>query len=115
MYQSIILPHFKRQFKRHTKKYRHLKEAVIDILEHFEERRHTHVGHNIYKVRLRARDIQKGKSKSFRLLLLVVEVEGYIVPITLYFKGDRQDMSKKEINDHLEIIIFELRVQKLLK
>ena len=115
MYQPIILPHFKRQLKRYLKKYRHLKEAVISILEDFNTRQHVHIGSNVYKVRLHTKDIPRGKSKSFRLLVFVVEIEKYLVPICIYFKGDQEDITKKEINDHLEMILFELRVENLLQ
>ena len=115
MYQPIILPYFKRQLKQHAKKYRHLKEAVIDTLEHFEKAQHDNIGQNIYKVRVRSKDIPKGKSKSFRLLVLLIETEDYIIPLALYFKGDQENISKKEISDHIEIILFELRMQKLFR
>jgi len=115
MYQPIILPHFKRQLKRYTKKYRHLKEAVISILENFDKRQHVHIGSNVYKVRLHTKDIPRGKSKSFRLLILVIETEGYLVPICVYFKGDQEDVTKKEISDHLEMILFELRVENFVR
>lgn len=111
MYRPIILPHFKRQLKRHTKKYRHLKEAVISILDNFDKRQYIHIGHNVYKVRLGTKDIARGKSKSLRMLVFVIEVDKYLVPICIYFKGDREDIAKKEINDHLEIILFELRMK----
>lgn len=114
MYQPIILPHFKRQLKRYSKKYRNLKEAVISILEHFDKRQHVHIGSNVYKVRLQTKDIPRGKSKSFRLLVFVVETEKYLVPICIYFKGDQEDITKKEINEHLEVILFELRMEKFL-
>lgn len=115
MYRSIILPHFKKQLKRYTKKYRHLKEAVISVLEDFDKRQHIHIGRNVYKVRLKAKGIAKGKSKAFRMLIFVKETDKYLVPICIYFKGDREDISKKEINDHLEIILFELRLGNMLK
>jgi len=111
MYQPIILPHFKKQLKRYAKKYRHLKEAVISVLEDFNKRQHIHIGRNVYKVRLKTKDIARGKSKSFRMLVFVVEIDKYLVPICIYFKGDREDITKKEINDHLEIILFELRLR----
>ena len=114
MYQPIILPHFKRQLKRYSKKYRHLKEAVISILENFDTRQHVHIGHNVYKVRVHTKDIPRGKSKSFRLLVFVVEADQYLVPICIYFKGDQEDITKKEINDHLEMILFELRMGNLI-
>jgi len=115
MCQSIILPHFKKQLKRYTKKYRHLKEAVISILENFDKRQHIHLGRNVYKVRLKTKDIARGKSKSFRILVFVIEAEKYLVPICIYFKGDQEDITKKEINDHLEIILFELRVEDMVR
>jgi len=130
MYRPIILPHFKKQLKRHSRKYRHLKGAVISILESFDKRQHIHIGRNVYKVRLKTKDIARGKSKSFRMLVFLIaeirsshasakasaiEADKYLVPVCIYFKGDREDITKKEINDHLEIILFELRMENLVK
>jgi len=115
MYQPIILPHFKKQLKRHRRTYRHLKGAVISILESFDKRQHIHIGRNVYKVRLKTKDIARGKSKSFRMLVFLIETDKYLVPVCIYFKGDREDITKKEINDHLEIILFELRMENLVK
>jgi len=44
-----------------------------------------------------------------------IEADKYLVPVCIYFKGDREDITKKEINDHLEIILFELRMENLVK
>lgn len=109
MYQPLILPYFRRQLEPHAKKYPHLKDAVALALDNFRKEQHVHVGHNVYKMRLRSRDIPRGKSTSFRMLVLVVEVKGYVVPITLYFKGDKSDITKKEIGRHLENILLELQ------
>lgn len=91
-----------------AKKYRHLKEAVVFCLQSFRKEQHAHLGHGLYKVRLRSKDLPKGKNKSFRLIVYIMEVEGFLVPITIYFKGDLADISKKEINDHLEMALVEL-------
>lgn len=114
MYQIVILPHFKRQAKPYTKKYRHLKSALITTLEQFRPEQHTPLGNGIYKIRLLSKDIPKGKSKSFRLIVLLIELDNLLVPITLYFKGDQATISKKDLNDHLETIVFELEAEKLL-
>lgn len=114
MYRLVILPHFKRQAKPYTKKYRHLKEALLDALERFRPDQQTALGNGVYKVRLHSKDIAKGKSKSFRLIVYVVEVDKLLVPITIYFKGDQSTISKKEINAHMEIILFELQTEHLL-
>lgn len=114
MYRVVILPHFKRQAKPYTKKYRHLKNALIKALETFRPDQHAALGNGVYKVRVQSKDIPRGKSKSFRLIVLLVEVDQLLVPITLYFKGDQATISKKELSDHVEIILFELQTEQLL-
>ena len=111
MYQPLVLPYFRRQLKKLSKKYRHLKEAVVDTLDSFQKSENVHLGHNVYKIRIKTKDIQRGKSKSFRLIVLIVENEGFVVPICIYFKGEREDISKKEINDHLETILLEMQLE----
>ena len=95
MRKIIILPHFRRQLKPYLKKHRRLKEDVIFILENFNEKHHIHLGNNIFKIRLKARDIPKGKNKSFRLILLLTKTEKFLVPLVIYFKGDQEDITKK--------------------
>ncbi|OGL88097.1 hypothetical protein A3I42_03625 [Candidatus Uhrbacteria bacterium RIFCSPLOWO2_02_FULL_49_11] len=114
MYHVIILPHFLRQLNTYVKKHRRLKDDVIVCLEQFDARLHAHLGNNVYKVRLKSRDIPRGKSKSFRLIVLLINAGSFLVPISIYFKGDQEDIARKEINDHLETILFELRARQFL-
>ncbi|MFH1192312.1 MAG: type II toxin-antitoxin system RelE/ParE family toxin [bacterium] len=107
-YKTIILPYFRKQLKHYIKKYRSLKGAVIKELGGFDKKKAAHIGNNVYKMRLKCDDITKGKSKSFRLIILIIEADNFLVPITLYFKGDSENISKKELNDHLEKILLEL-------
>ena len=112
MYQIIILPSFKRELKRYIKKYRNLKDSIIETLENFHQDLYPHLGNNIYKIRLKTKDIPKGKSKSFRLIVLLIEIDKLLVPITIYFKGDQEDINKKELNNRLENALFELKLKK---
>jgi hypothetical protein len=111
MYQPIVLSYFKRQLKQYVKKHRDLKDAVIEVLTNFDKRQNVNLGGSIYKVRLKIKSLPKGKSKSFRLIVLVLETESFLVPITIYFKSDEESLSKKEINDHLQSVLFELRMR----
>lgn len=111
MYQTIILPYFKRQLKPYAKKHRDLKQAVIDALSCFDARQHHPLGGGVYKMRLKTNSMQKGKSGSFRLIVLVIEADLFLVPMTIYFKGDVGTISKNELNNHLKNILFELRIQ----
>lgn len=113
MYRIFIADHFKRQVKTYTKKYRSIAEDIADFLDCFDRRGAQDLGRGLFKVRVKSSNIPRGKSKSFRVIVFVVEVDLLIAPIALYFKGDREDISKGELNDHLEAVIFELRMQGL--
>lgn len=110
MWQTILVPHFLKQLKRHLKKHRDLKEALFSHLEHFNKVQAVSLGHRIYKMRLALKSLTRGKSGSFRLVVLLVEVDNIIVPVAIYFKGEQTDISQREINDHLEAVLFELRI-----
>jgi len=111
MRQYLILPHFKKQLKPLCRKYRHLKNDLIEILEDFNKSEHQTLKNSLYKIRMKCGDIPRGKNKSFRLIVFLVEIEtqNYIIPITIYYKSDKANISLKEINKHLEIILFEAR------
>ena len=115
MYQPIILPHFHKQLKRYVKKYYDFKQEVVSSLEKFNKDVAGGLGGNVYKVRVRTKGLSKGKSKSFRINGLVIEIEKFVVPITIYFKGDKESITKQEINRHLEKISFELELEELMK
>ena len=110
MYQYLILPHFKKQLKQLSKKYRNLKDEVIVTLEIFDKSKEQSLGNNIYKIRVKSKDIKRGKNKSFRLVVSIIEVHNYIIPVVVYYKGEKIDMTIKEINNHLEIILLEARL-----
>jgi hypothetical protein len=46
-YQPIYLPHFQKQLKQHIKKYKYLKERLIETLEYFNPQQHTRLGKHI--------------------------------------------------------------------
>ncbi len=111
MLQLVVLPYCKRQLKPLLKKYRDLKDSVIAALDTFDPEQHTHLGHGVYKIRVTTQGLRRGKSGAFRIILLLVEYDRLLVPITVYFKGDRQTLTKQELNDHLQHILFELDQQ----
>lgn len=84
------------------------------MLENFVPEQHDRLGKCLYKARLRAEEIPKGKNKSFRVIIYLMEIEEWLVPITIYYKGDQANLSQKEINDHMEEVLFELRSQKIM-
>lgn len=111
MYRVIISDHFKKQIKRYIKKYPHFKEDIFAALKSFNKQQSIYIGNNLYKLRFKSSDIHKGKSKSFRAIVLLVEIEDFITPIAVYFKGDKEDITRKEINEQLGLIIWELKLK----
>lgn len=112
MLATIILPYFLKRAKSLLKKYPDLKETLMASLKNFYKRHADNLGHNIYKIRIASKSINKGKSKSLRLITLLLEVDNFIIPITIYYKGEQTTITTKEINSHLCVILYELRMRK---
>ena len=109
MYKVVVPAHFEKQLKPLVKKYRNLKLDIEKTLLNFDKSMHPALGNYTYKVRLKSSDLPRGKSKSFRLIVLLVEYKNLLAPIAIYFKGDREDMAKSEVIYHLQMVISELQ------
>ena len=107
MYEYALLPHFCRQLKPLLKKHPSVREALLDLLKNFDTNLYTHLGEDIYKCRLKTPGLRKGKSGAFRVLVLVEN--NLLTPVAIYFKGDKENLNKKEIRRHLKSILLELR------
>ena len=105
MYYFKILPHFKKQLKSLLKKYKNLKEDLIKELKQFNKIKCVALGQNIYKIRLKLSDINKGKSGGFRLIIFIIETNKIIYPLAIYFKGDKENINNQEIKYHLSCIL----------
>ncbi len=109
-YQYHFCNHFKKQIKPYLRKYRSLFNDVIIALNTFDPRLAVRLKDGIYKIRLKSRDIPRGKSHAFRMIILLIIEEGLLVPVMIYFKGDQENVSKKEIAYHLAIIEAEINL-----
>ncbi len=109
--EIIILASFKRQIKPYIKKHKNLKEELIFCLENFNKKNAVSLGKSIYKINLKIKNINKGKNKSFRVIILLQELDNILIPISIFFKGDKENLSRKEINNSLNMALNELRMQ----
>lgn len=114
MRHVIIVAHFAKQLKPYLKKFRSLKQSLLQELIKFTPDQHDNLGRNIYKMRLRSTDLPKGKSESFRVLIYLTSVADYLVPLAIYLKSEQSTLSKKEINDHLETVLIEIETQNFI-
>ena len=112
MWDIIILPHFKRCLKPLVKKHRDLFDQVVLSLKEFDEGIATKIIEKVYKIRISPKSLKKGKSRALRLYVLALEVNNQLVPVTIYAKSDKQNLSKRELDMHLEIILTELTSSK---
>ena len=103
-----ILPHFRKQLKPLVKKYPSLKKDFMKALDFSDANIPTSLGHNLYKIRLSPKELQKGKNKSLRCIMLYIKKDNHIIPVTIYSKSDKANMPVKELETHTEMILFEL-------
>jgi mRNA-degrading endonuclease RelE of RelBE toxin-antitoxin system len=87
------------------KRYRNIRKDIDPIIHQLSQGeilgdRLSGVDAAVFKVRIRNRDIQKGKSAGYRLIYYL-QLETKIILLTIYSKSDQTDISDKEIRDML--------------
>ena len=109
MSQIYLSDHFLRQLKPYLKKFRNLENDLISTLENFRPETVDRFGQKLYKIRLKSQDLPKGKNKSFRIIIFMAEDKMLLTPIALYFKSERHNISEKEMEYHLAMVLSEIR------
>ena len=104
---------FKRNLRGLTKKYRHIRFDIQPIIEQLQ--RGEIIGNQIhgihqtiFKVKIKNRDIQKGKSSGYRLIYHL-KTSTNIVIITIYSKLEQGDISA----DRIRYIVKEFESSRL--
>ena len=99
MYKYLILDHFAKQLKSIVKKHRTVKQKMIEVLISFRKEQAISLGNGVYKLRIGTDG--GGKSGGYRILIWVLEIEHLIVPFCIYAKSERENISLKDMNNHL--------------
>lgn len=100
-------PEFKRNLRKLSKKYRNIRSDVQPVIEQIQKGDFTgdqipRTGdYTIFKVRVRNRDVSKGKSAGYRLIYYVKNEENVIL-ITIYSKSEQSDISSDQIRKILK-------------
>lgn len=99
-----LTPEFYRNLRDLNKRYRHIRadiQTVIQDLEvgNFIGDRISGIGEDyvMLKVRVKNRDIQRGKSAGYRLIYQV-ESPTTVLLLTIYSKSDRSDITAAELH-----------------
>jgi mRNA-degrading endonuclease RelE of RelBE toxin-antitoxin system len=98
--QVEAAPTFTKNLRNLAKKYRSIRniQPVIEQLEQGElpGDRISGIGYDVFKVRVRNSDIQKGKSGGYRLIYYV-KTENGIILLTVYTKSAQADIPADEL------------------
>ena len=92
---------FNRNLRSLAKRYRSIRNDIQPVIEQLERGellgdQISGIGYEVFKLRVRNSDIQKGKSGGYRLIYYVKTVEGIIL-LTIYTKSEQADMAVDEI------------------
>lgn len=101
--QVDLTPEFQQSLHSLAKRYRSIRADIQVAIQEFQAGdfigdRLTGIGEGyfILKLRIKNRDIQKGKSGGYRLIYQVESLTSILL-LTIYSKADREDISNKEI------------------
>lgn len=94
-------PTFNRNIRTLAKKYRNIRNDIQPVIEQLERGEYPGdripgVEYEVFKLRIRNSDVQKGKSGGYRLIYYV-KVETSIILLTIYTKTEQADIAADEI------------------
>jgi len=112
-YEAYLAETFQRCIKILKKKYRKVKDDLENVIKRLEE--DPGIGDSIpgwnkeiWKIRVASSDIKKGKRSGFRLIYLWKAGEFKVYLLAVYFKGEKAEISKTEIERLLKELNKEL-------
>jgi mRNA-degrading endonuclease RelE of RelBE toxin-antitoxin system len=114
MSYEIYLPQtLQRCIKSLKKKFPHIKDDLSPIFENLQnnpEARDPIPGwhRKIRKVRVSSRDLKRGKIGGFRVIYAWTPGQPIVYPLFTYFKGEKEDITKGEIENLLRKLFLEL-------
>jgi len=114
MSYEIYLPQtFQRCIKFLKKKFPHIKDDLSPLFENLQK--NPQIGdaipgwnRKIWKIRASSKDLKRGKSGAFRVIYAWTSGERLVYPLFVYFKGERQDVTKAEIEVLLKKLLSEI-------
>lgn len=98
-YSVQLSANFMNEAKKLSKKYPSLKAELTKLFAELEENptRGTHLGNDIYKIRLAIASKNKGKSGGARVLSFVKVSHTTVLLFTIYSKGKTDNLTDKQL------------------
>lgn len=100
-YEVIPTPVFRKQVKALLKKYRSLREELLDLEVglKLDPRIGTSIGHGVFKIRIAIKSKGKGKSGGARVITYVVKEDKEIYLLSIYDKSDLDSLEAKTVKE----------------
>ena len=97
---------FKRNLRSLAKKYRHIRSDIEPIIEQLQNGNFVgdqipRTSYTIFKVRVKNKDINKGKSAGYRMIYYL-KTQTSVILITIYSKTEQSDVSSSRIRQIVE-------------
>jgi len=99
--QVEVAPTFKRSLRTLAKKYRSIRDDIQSVIEQLQQGelpgdQISGIGYQVFKLRVRNSDIQKGKSGGYRLIYYLKTAKAIIL-LTIYAKSEQVDIVADDI------------------
>jgi len=102
--KSIVV--FEKQAKRLIKKYASLKNELLALVKDLKQnpQQGKPLGKNCFKIRLTIAAKNRGKSGGARVVANFVITDATVYLLTIYDKGDKENITDKELDELLKFI-----------
>lgn len=100
-FEVVTTPNFDKEAKRLSKRWPSLKTDLGALFRELAEspRTGTHLGRDVYKVRLRITSTRKGRSGGARVITVVRYAGNTVYPCAIYSKNEKDSISDKELKE----------------
>lgn len=104
--QILLAPRFKKDLSQLAKRYRSIRKDLDPLIEQLQAGqvigdRIPGLNYQVFKVRLKNTDIQKGKSAGYRVIYYL-KTSTKIILATIYSKSDLSDIQNKVIEEIIQ-------------
>ncbi len=102
-YSVRTTPHFDREAKVLAKKYRSLRQDLLDLGAELQENPELGraIGHNCYKIRLAIKSKGRGKSTGGRVISYIYVERATVYLLSIYDKSEKSSISDAELRELL--------------
>ena len=113
--QIALTPRFKRDLRELAKRYRSIRSDIQPLIEQLQAGKIpgdiiAGVKYQVFKVRLKNSNIQKGKSGGYRVIYYV-KTEQEIILTTIYSKSDISDVNNQIIEEAIAKYEQEIKIE----